>query len=1070
MKQTVGPSSQIGGVSSFGYSGTISHAVLQHLEAREGNVEAAPSYVFRRRVFLWYTPVVIPTKSLQERAQESSLAQDALDKALGVEKQVPSLAQVVVIGAGLAGLIIGVKCLSTYGDLAILEKTSTAGGTWRHYGNAFSRVNSSEPSYRLSMHKEEPNTNHSYRSEILQDLLRLMKDHGLTRRICTQAEIRRALPTRAGWLLEGTQDVRHFTLACETAVLCTNRRLGMPRQMHFNGEESYVGAVCRGLSDDFTSVVCAEKRVVIVGMGAFAIELMRTSFERTASHVTVLCRRRGTVCPQVIDWVNFIRPFNSEGRRDPVGDAVVLSHWQKTYDDVRAARPECWGQGILKPEGHTVSTSDMFFIAHRLEKCGTELGEVAYLEQHAIMTNEDCRLAADVVIKCVGFELNEGNERLLGRVQMRCTGLVERKLWLQVEAHLDSRFFNSPFGSSYLSIVHFNSELMLRYLCDDDLAVQMAQMQVPLVRMNYFTASESLQSTSLLATTDPEVPKILERHLAMISSAFHLSMTPEHYVSENRRLWDATFDIMAQEARTRYSYPFVHFFDELPDVLCSDSVLQEPNKVAKGAALQPEQVLKVARDAIGGSSQVDADSSLIDAGLDSLAATELRSWLSTRLGVEVPAVSLFEFPSARLLVNHFTSSLESQPPPAKKIMASQILEIAKGAIGGAMEIDDDTALIEAGLDSLAATEVRAWLTAQCGIDVPAVTLFDFPSSRSLATHLNSLSQVRTDAPLELQVNVEWAAAEIANIVYESEDGLVVFRQVACKALEHRDNLRSVLRWMFHRLFGDRPQQYGIMSNLFFDLALSPSGSDVFMSPAETNINQNIGVLILGYAGSSGAMLQPLRDFYVDGKPLWRVVSLTSVFDAGIRDIQQRKALSLLEGVEQIVVHSMSNHGHSTWLQLLEHSAFECWHPRLKAVIFDCGPVLVQHLPANVRVDTVANIAFSAALEHGLNLKRPQQEMIQTAAFAVDWQWQTEDDIKKQVDKEPAVPTLCLFGSSDKLFNKTAADSYTKMLSQARNENNVSSVCLQGDHCRLLQNDADAFVAAVWNFLSSAGLP
>ena len=139
-------------------------------------------------------------------------------------------------------------------------------------------------------------------------------------------------------------------------------------------------AAKRGLGGDVDALRCMGDRVVVLGMGAFAIENMRTSFERGAAHITILCRRRGTVCPQIVDWVNFIRPFDDEFKRSAAGDAVVLMHWQKAYDLTGATRPECWKEeGVLKPDGHTVSTSDMFFIAHHMRMIATRLGEVLSL-------------------------------------------------------------------------------------------------------------------------------------------------------------------------------------------------------------------------------------------------------------------------------------------------------------------------------------------------------------------------------------------------------------------------------------------------------------------------------------------------------------------------------------------------------------------------------------------------------------------------------------------------------------------------------------------------------------------
>ena len=76
-----------------------------------------------------------------------------------------------------------------------------------------------------------------------------------------------------------------FRVGCRMAVLCTNRRLGRPRAMVVHGEEAFGGQIFRGLDGDVNEMRCAGEHVVVLGMGAFAIENMRTSFERSAAHV-----------------------------------------------------------------------------------------------------------------------------------------------------------------------------------------------------------------------------------------------------------------------------------------------------------------------------------------------------------------------------------------------------------------------------------------------------------------------------------------------------------------------------------------------------------------------------------------------------------------------------------------------------------------------------------------------------------------------------------------------------------------------------------------------------------------
>ena len=87
--------------------------------------------------------------SLDERAARSESAVAQLDAHMARNRPLPAWKDVASVGAGLAGISSAMFFLAAGVDVALLEKTYTAGGVWRSSGNAFSRVNSSEPSYRL---------------------------------------------------------------------------------------------------------------------------------------------------------------------------------------------------------------------------------------------------------------------------------------------------------------------------------------------------------------------------------------------------------------------------------------------------------------------------------------------------------------------------------------------------------------------------------------------------------------------------------------------------------------------------------------------------------------------------------------------------------------------------------------------------------------------------------------------------------------------------------------------------------------------------------------------------------
>ena len=117
-----------------------------------------------------------------------------------------------------------------------------------------------------------------------------------------------AQPSSPGsWLAQGEQTVgggattkRFHHVAKRITVLCTNRRLGRPRQVSYDNEQSFEGWNIRGLSGDNAGLPWLGKRVVILGHGPFAVEQARTALEHHSARVMLLVRRHGLVCPEVL--------------------------------------------------------------------------------------------------------------------------------------------------------------------------------------------------------------------------------------------------------------------------------------------------------------------------------------------------------------------------------------------------------------------------------------------------------------------------------------------------------------------------------------------------------------------------------------------------------------------------------------------------------------------------------------------------------------------------------------------------------------------------------------------------
>lgn len=151
----------------------------------------------------------------------------------------------------------------------------------------------------------------------------------------------------------------------------------------------------------------------------------------------------------------------------------------------------------------------------------------------------------------------------------------------------------------------------------------------------------------------------------------------------------------------------------------------------------------------------------MEAGLDSLGAVELRDTLASQFAIDVPATLVFDHPNAAGIAaflssrmsltqppistwptavptpsaagksaGDITAHLATQPGPDKDEVVGIILGMLQELVGS--QPQPSQPLMDAGLDSLGAVELRSSLSSRFSLDLPATAIFDYPSADALA--------------------------------------------------------------------------------------------------------------------------------------------------------------------------------------------------------------------------------------------------------------------------------------------------------------------------------------------------
>lgn len=468
---------------------------------------------------------------------------DPLKLRLDNPHPLPRQVDVAVIGGGITGIYAANRLREAGLSFCLLEQRDRVGGIWSQFANRASQVNTSECAYRLVEKTARANRDHSFAREILEDIVRLAAQ--VTDRLYLHTRVEKIARQADGYRIALTRGGEPQVVASRGVILAINDRVGAPREVRWPNRSAFAGVIASGIADGTLGLDWRGKNVVIVGMGAFAVESARTALEGGARRVTVVCRRHGTVCPKIIDYLNFTTPYDEAFKHDKKSNMRNMMYWKKLYDLSGATQPECW-MNQIKHDGHTISVSDIWFIAHFLKKMETVTGTITGMTAGGVVVDGRREIPADILVNCIGFERNApAAQSLSGYAETTNTNYLDTDFMYLADAHIDGEAFNSLFGSSVLEMVKFYMEVYLLLFgrpAEDNLRRIPGVETLPIPKRMW---SHYIAGAMALIRHDPRIRDLARQQVARRTANFLEAHDLETYIAENQREWIDTHALLA---------------------------------------------------------------------------------------------------------------------------------------------------------------------------------------------------------------------------------------------------------------------------------------------------------------------------------------------------------------------------------------------------------------------------------------------------------------------------------------------------------------------------------------------
>ena len=329
---------------------------------------------------------------------------------------------VIVVGGGITGIHAAVKLHQAGYQVRIFEKSNHLFGVWRSLVNDYSRLQVDSIVFSIDKHLPIFASNNSDRifstpQDICEYYQAYMDEHNLMQHVHFNTEVLSYHVVGPDKKIRVIYREHGEEKECDVFSLWIRTgSLGMPKVVNFPNEHLFQGTNVYGISNQTRDIDFTNKKVVIIGMGAYGIENAIHAIRSGAKQVTLLARSRRfvysreSIAEMSLQALNLNALLRNSARihgwqtvmklaKQAYEEADLMDHYNKTVRKIDGLDHSIW-KGVG-------SSSDDFFLAAKHGLLTIEDGIPVNFSETSITTSEGKQLEVDVMVKCTGFIAND---------------------------------------------------------------------------------------------------------------------------------------------------------------------------------------------------------------------------------------------------------------------------------------------------------------------------------------------------------------------------------------------------------------------------------------------------------------------------------------------------------------------------------------------------------------------------------------------------------------------------------------------------------------------------------------